>query len=68
MCAQSNDVENPITACKLSKTKDGETVYYKASESFACVCLEMNVLIIQHIPLHIHGRACPFAYHPHSMF
>lgn len=25
----SNDVENPFTACKLSKTKEGKTIYYK---------------------------------------
>jgi hypothetical protein len=29
VCAKSNDVENPITACKQSKTKDGQTIYYK---------------------------------------
>lgn len=29
VCAMSNDVENPITACKLSKTKEGKTIYYK---------------------------------------
>lgn len=47
VCAQSNDVENPITACKLSKTKDGETVYYKASESVCvCICKDLCVLIL----------------------
>lgn len=29
VCAKSNDVENPITACKQAKTEDGRTVYYK---------------------------------------
>lgn len=46
VCAQSNDVENPITACKLSKNKDGQTVYYKASESFACVYMHRCVCLL----------------------
>lgn len=32
VCAMSNDVENPITACQLAQTKDGKTIYYKVKE------------------------------------
>ncbi len=32
VCAQSNDVENPITACRQAKTKEGQTIYYKVNE------------------------------------